>query len=66
MGDEVRAACSGCNTQIDPNDPTLIVAVEVRTDLVTFGGPEPPVDGMPGLFHPECFAAAGSGWRRAD
>lgn len=60
--DEERAVCQWCDRRIDPDDPTLVLGVEM-VSIPTFGDEEP-TEGVERLFHPACLAAAGPRWRR--
>ena len=62
MSGEGNAVCQWCGERIDPDDPSLVMGVEMG-DFPTFGDDEP-VEGLERLFHPACLVAAGPRWQR--
>lgn len=53
---EIYTLCPYCGERVEPDEPGVVYAVEIR-EVRTFGGRDF-IDGMGGFFHPGCSPEA--------
>jgi hypothetical protein len=63
--DRPRTLCPTCGEAIEPEDTTVIEAVE-RLPAPTFGDPGDAVEGLRYAFHEECWDEGDPLYRRVD